>query len=82
MVWHNLIVQKMAAVESASSEERERLRSTYRVRLKDMDTRLKVSARSGVHRPTLEGDAVFAQYLSQLHASPIFVNCRAHAALE
>ena len=35
-------MQKVAAVESASAEERERMRSTYRQRLKEMDSRLKV----------------------------------------
>lgn len=35
-------MQKMAAVETASAEERERLRATYKQRLSDMDNRLKV----------------------------------------
>lgn len=35
-------MQKMAAVETASAEERERLRATYKQRLQDMDSRLKV----------------------------------------
>lgn len=38
-------MQKVAAVESASAEERERMRSTYRQRLKEMDSRLKVPPR-------------------------------------
>lgn len=38
----DILPQKMAAVESASAEERERMRATYKQRLKDMDTRLKV----------------------------------------
>ena len=35
-------LQKMAAVETASAEERERLRATYKQRMQDMDARLKV----------------------------------------
>lgn len=36
------VLQKMAAVETASAEERERLRATYKQRMQDMDARLKV----------------------------------------
>jgi hypothetical protein len=35
-------LQKMAAVETSSAEERERLRATYKQRMQDMDARLKV----------------------------------------
>jgi hypothetical protein len=37
-----LHLQKMAAVETASAEERERLRTVYKQRMHDMDARLKV----------------------------------------
>ena len=39
---HVGLAQKMAAVQSASAEERERLRAAYKQRLHDMDARLKV----------------------------------------
>lgn len=38
----------MAAVETASAEERERLRAAYKQRLHDMDARLKVACRVSV----------------------------------
>lgn len=42
-LWHvAAALQKMAAVETASAEERERLRATYKQRMQDMDARLKV----------------------------------------
>lgn len=38
----------MAAVESASAEERDRLRATYKQRLQDMEARLKVGTKFNV----------------------------------
>lgn len=49
--WHDIAaLQKMAAVETASAEERERLRAVYKQRMHDMDARLKVL----LHTDTIE----------------------------